>query len=206
MPPIEITAKTKEEAIEEACDRLDLPEEALDIEFQEEEEDLLAGAKPLILAKVQVNLDYVADCVAETLEGLLEHMDIGEYSVSTETAPHMVIASIDNDQAEILIGYHGETLDAIQQLVVRMAHLGGREMPLILVDVAEYRGKRLNRLRRVCEDLAELAIENGQEEDFDPMDALDRKIVHTLLRDHEGVETYSRGEGRSRRVIIAPVS
>ena len=202
MATISITAETREDALREALQRLKLPEEALDIEWTKEEEELLAGARPYVQMNVSINFDYVADKVKTCLEGLLEKMQI-EGTVVTSTDDNMIIASIDSNQSDILIGYHGETLDALQHLVVRMARLGGRDMPLILVDAGKYRYTRLERLKKVALILADMVLENGGEEDFDPMHALDRKIIHTILKNVEGIQTYSRGEGYSRKVIVA---
>lgn len=207
MSFIQITAVTREEATREAYERLGLPEEAMEIEWSTEEEDgLLAGARPYVQMNVRVRLDYVADQVKTTLEALLKKMDIEDAVVETLCEPNMVIASIECSNPENLIGHRGETLDSLQHLVVRMARLGGRDMPLILVDAGHYRLRRVERLKRVATNLAKMAIEKGREEDFDPMDSLDRKIVHTILKDMPGIQTYSRGEGLARQVIVGPAN
>lgn len=204
MSKIVITAENREAAMKEASIRLGLPEEALDVEWSEEEEELLAGARPMVQLHASVRLEYVAEKVQECLAYLLEKMEILESKVEMVVDSNMVIAKIDSENAEVLIGHGGETLDALQHLIVRMAHLGGRDMPLILVDAADYRMSRLERLKKVTETLATMVEETGKEEDFDPMDSLDRKIIHTLLKGRDTVQTYSRGEGYARQVIIAP--
>ncbi|MFP4381491.1 MAG: protein jag [Candidatus Sumerlaeia bacterium] len=205
MSSIQITAETREEAKKEALRRLGLPEEALDIEWSQEEEDLLPGAKPFIQMNASVRPEYVAEKTLECTRGILEKMDI-DFEVQSVIEHGMVIVRIESEKAEVLIGYRGETLDALQHLVVRMARMSGREIPLVLLDVGNYRQKRINRLERVCDDLVELVLENGEEEHFDPMDATDRKIVHTLLKERPGIKTFSRGEDMNRHVIVAPDS
>jgi hypothetical protein len=71
MSVIQIIAQTREQAMREALDRLGLPEEALDIQWGQEEEDLLPGARPLVQLNVQVRPQYVADKVRECLDKLL---------------------------------------------------------------------------------------------------------------------------------------
>jgi spoIIIJ-associated protein len=204
MSDIRITSATREAATQEALNQLRLPLEALDIEWSEEEpDDLLAGARPLVQMNVKVRLEYVAQVVVECTRNLLEKMEIrGE--VEAHCDDDFVLASISCDHQETLIGHRGETLDALQHLVVRMTNMGGRDMPLIIVDAGNYRKRRIERLKRVARDLAHLALQNGTEEVFDPMDAIDRKIVHTVLKGIEGVKTYSRGEEENRHVIVAP--
>jgi spoIIIJ-associated protein len=203
MSSIQITAETREKALAEALRRLELPEEALDIEWSQEEVDLLPGARPLIQITATVRLEYVAEKTLECTDKLLDAMEI-EHEIESSIDNGLVLVSIKSENAENLIGYRGETLDAIQHLVVRMARVSGREIPLVLLDVDDYRMKRINRLKRVCDELAELVVESGQEEHFDPMDATDRKIVHTLLMNKKGVKTFSRGEDLNRHVIVAP--
>lgn len=203
MGTIQITAATREAAMKEALDRLGLPEEALEMEWTQEEVDLLANAKPWVQLNVGIRLDYVADRVHQCVKTLLEKMDM-EATVSSRCEGEIVIVQIDSEHQEVLIGHRGETLDALQQLVLRMTRLSGREMPLVLIDVGNYRSRRIQRLRRVANDLATSVLETGQEEYFDPMDAIDRRIVHTILKDFKGIKTYSKGEDATRHVIIAP--
>lgn len=204
MKGLQITAETREKAEKEALRRLEVPLEALEIEWSEEEEDeLLAGARPMVQMTVRVRKGYVIDRIVETLEALLEKIGY-EAEIQTVEEPELTFVRIDTEHAEVLIGHRGETLDALQHLVVRMTGIGGREMPLILIDVGDYRQRRLERLRKVSRNLANLALENGQEEFFDPMSATDRKIVHTILKDIEGVTSFSKGEELSRHVVVAP--
>lgn len=203
MSDIQITAKTREAAMREALDRLGLPEEALEVEWSEEQDDLLASARPYVQMNVRIRLDYVADKVATCVRALLEKMEM-EATVEGSIFGEMVLVKIETPHQDVLIGYHGETLDSLQQLVLRMTKLNGREMPLILLDVGNYRGRRIDRLRRVASDLAAAVLETGKEEYFDPMDSIDRKIVHTILKEFPGIKTYSRGEDATRHVIVAP--
>ena len=203
MSILEITAANREEAMQEALRRLELPQEALDFNWSEEKDDLLAGARPWVQLSVSIRLEYVAGKVMDHLRALLEKMQI-ECMVTSECVDDMILIKIETGDPEVLIGYRGETLDALQQLVLRIARLNGRDMPLVLIDAGEYRAKRIARLRRVASDLAKIVVETGQEEYFDPMDAIDRKIVHNILKNFRGIKTYSRGEDRNRHVIVAP--
>ena len=205
MHTLQITAETREKAMEEATRRLGLPQEALEVEWgREEDDELLAGAKPMVEGCFAIREDYVVDRVHEILAGLLDHMDV-DGDIETREEPEFTLVSIvDCPLADVLIGRHGETLEALQHLVVRMTGISAREMPLVLVDVGDYRQRRIERLRKVSHTLAEMALENGNEEEFDPMSATDRKVVHTIVKEIDGVKSYSRGEGESRRVVVSP--
>ena len=203
MSAIQITAATKEAALKEVQERYGLPAEALEMQWTQETEDLVAGARPYVQLNAEIKLEYVGHKVQECLVRLLEHMEI-EARVAAVMDRNMVLVKVDTEDQDILIGHRGETLDAIQQLVLRMARLSGREIPLVLIDVAHYRERRIQRLRRVALDLARTVVQTGKEEYFDPMDSIDRRIVHTILKDFRGVKTYSKGEDLSRHVIVAP--
>ncbi|HUT23251.1 MAG TPA: R3H domain-containing nucleic acid-binding protein [Sumerlaeia bacterium] len=204
MCVLQISAQTREQALREVLERLRLPEEALDLEWDEEPADeLLAGAKPFVQLRVSIRSQYVQQKIQECLAGVLEAMDI-KAQISIETEMGMTLLNVSCEDPTALIGRHGETLDALQHLVVRMTRLSGRDMPLVMIDVANYRKRRIQRLCTVAGDLARLALERDQEEAFDPMEPIDRKIVHTLVKGIDGVQSYSRGEGWGRHVVVAP--
>lgn len=200
---IEIIAESREKAKTEALRRLELPEEAVELEFADEEDDLLPGAKPMVHCSASIRPEYVGEKVKETAAKMLDLMDL-DYEIEATDVAGITLVSIETEKADVLIGFHGETLDAFQHLVVRMARLSGREVPLVLLDVSDYRRKRIERLQRVADELVADVLESGEEEHFDPMDAVDRKIVHTLLKGKPGIKTFSRGEDFKRHVIIAP--
>jgi spoIIIJ-associated protein len=205
MSVIQISAETREKALQEALEALGLPEEALEIEWGEEEEDLLAGARPHVQINVRVRPEYVEEKVRHSLTALLDKMKI-PHEIQALSRDDMTLLNIKSEHPDVLIGHRGETLDALQHLVARMAKVSGRDIPLVLVDAGNYRLRHIQRLKRVCHDLSQLILKNGGEEHFDPMNAIDRKIVHTLLKEVKGVKSFSHGEDINRHVIIAPAS
>jgi spoIIIJ-associated protein len=204
MCPLCISAASREEALAEALKRLELPKEALEMEWSEEaSEELLAGAKPFVELRVVVRPEYVAEKVAAGVRALLEKMGF-DAKVELKNVCEFQLVNVESEDEEILVGRRGETLDAIHQLVLRMTNLTGRDIPLILLDVNGWREKRILRLQKVCLEIAADVRESGKEEYLDPMNSIDRKIVHHLVRDLPGVTSYSRGEELNRHVIIGP--
>jgi spoIIIJ-associated protein len=104
----------------------------------------------------------------------------------------------------LLIGRHGQTLDAIQELT-RLA-VGRRldERIRVIVDVEDYRKRREARLAERARELAERVRDDGTEEELEPMNSYERKLVHDAVADIEGVETESRGVDPERYVVIRP--
>ncbi|NQU42560.1 hypothetical protein HQ520_04695 [bacterium] len=203
METIRITAENREQALREALSRLRLPEEALDLEWGKEEEDLLPGARAHVSLSVCVRPEYVTGIFQDVADVMLDRMGFS-HETTIKECHGMWLVQIDCEESEILIGYQGETLDALQHLVARMTDVSGREIPLVMLDVGQYRENRIERLKKVADDLCEAVLENDVEEYFDPMNSVDRKIVHTLLKDKTGIRTFSRGEDEDRKVYIAP--
>jgi spoIIIJ-associated protein len=103
----------------------------------------------------------------------------------------------------LLIGKHGQTIDAIQYLANAIARAGGEEHEIV-VDAAGYRARRTASLEAVAQRSARRAAATGRAVDLDPMTAVERKIVHEALKDDPEVETASEGSEPNRYVVILP--
>lgn len=110
---------------------------------------------------------------------------------------------IKGEEAKFLIGYRGETLNALQTILIAIAGKNITEKIHVNVDILGYREKR----RRVLEDLAQRVangvIKNRKSVTLEPMIAYERKIIHTKLQDNEKVKTESIGEGENRRIVVS---
>lgn len=111
---------------------------------------------------------------------------------------------IESETGGLLIGKHGQTLDALEYLVNRM--IGRREdgEPSIVLDAEGYRERRRESLESMARASAAKVRERGRAETLAPMSARDRRIVHVALRGEPAVTTRSLGGGLLRRVLIAP--
>ena len=151
-------------------------------------------------------LEVQADAAADFIEELLSRMDIDAIAEPTEHAGHMYVDILDGpeDDMSLLIGNDGQTLEAIQELT-RMA-VGRRldQRVRVIVDVEDYRKRREERLGERARELAERVRETGREEELEPMNSYERKLVHDAVAEIEGVETLSRGEDPERYVVISP--
>ena len=103
----------------------------------------------------------------------------------------------------LLIGKHGQTIDAIQYLANAVTRTEGGEH-VIVVDAAGYRARRTASLAAVAQRSARLAATTGRSVELDPMTAVERKIVHEALKTDPGVETRSEGSEPNRFVVVAP--
>jgi spoIIIJ-associated protein len=109
------------------------------------------------------------------------------------------------DDDALLIGHHGQTLDAIQHLAYRFAMYGDAERISVTVDAAGYRERRAETLRATADQAAQTAVSHRRAVPLEAMSALERKVIHEYLKMRHDVETYSEGQEPSRRLVVAPL-
>jgi spoIIIJ-associated protein len=117
-----------------------------------------------------------------------------------------IVASCSGRDLGLLIGKHGQTIDAIQYLVnaiVFRVH-GEDDRKPVVVDAAGYRARRQTALDALAVRSAERAVSTGSRVELDPMTAVERKVVHVRLKDYPGIETSSEGTEPNRYVVIVP--
>ncbi|MCW5874056.1 MAG: Jag N-terminal domain-containing protein [Anaerolineales bacterium] len=145
-----------------------------------------------------------------TLLTLLEHMSVnadvsvslGEPDDPEQAAP--VLVDVQGDDLGVLIGRQAETLSALQ-LIARL--IVGKELGRaahIIIDVAGYRQRRDENLRKLAQKMAKQAVTSGRRQTLEPMSASERRIIHLELRESEEVTTESIGEEPRRKVVIIP--
>ena len=107
----------------------------------------------------------------------------------------------------MLIGRHGQTIDAIQYLANAAMYRGRQEdRKEVVVDAAGYRARRRTSLEALAIRSAERVVASRQPVELEPMTAVERKVVHLRLKEFDGVETTSEGTEPNRFVVIVPVS
>jgi len=149
-------------------------------------------------------VEDLADRVAEILETIADEAGV-DADVDVREDADGVAAEFVGDDLGLLIGRHGETIDAIQHLTYRIAFRGSQARKRIAVDAAGYRERRAEGLRATADQAAEAAVRDGRPVALDPMSAMERKVVHEHLKERFDVETHSEGEEPSRRLVVAPL-
>lgn len=109
---------------------------------------------------------------------------------------------IDGEDASILIGRRGETMDALQYLCLLVSNRAGGEYCKISLDVANYREKREKTLQLLAKKVAGKVIKNKRSQTLEPMNPYERRIVHSVIQDIDGVKSESVGDDPNRRVVI----
>ncbi|MCI8620474.1 MAG: KH domain-containing protein [Clostridia bacterium] len=110
---------------------------------------------------------------------------------------------IDDKKADLLIGYRGETLNALQTILIAIATKESSEKIRIEVDILGYREKRRKALEELAEKIAKSVIKSRKSITLEPMTPYERKIIHSKLQNNEKVKTTSIGEGMHRKVVVS---
>jgi spoIIIJ-associated protein len=148
-----------------------------------------------------------ADLAAEgarVLDSLLTHMGF-DAQVTVRSDEDPVVLAVTGENLGILIGRRGDNLSSLQFMVNLLLSRNRRQWPKVVIDVENYRARREESLRSLADRIAYRVNRQGRPFTLEAMPASDRRIIHISLRDRTDVETYSIGEGVSRRVVVAPI-
>ena len=153
---------------------------------------------------MSVTPDAPAARVQELLERIADAAGI-DAEVEVHDGPDGLSAEYHGDDLGLLIGHHGQTIDAIQHIAYRFAMQGDAERRPVTVDAAGYRERRAVGLRATADQAAETAINHRRAVPLEAMSAMERKVIHEHLKSRRDVETYSEGQEPSRRLVVAPL-
>jgi spoIIIJ-associated protein len=145
-----------------------------------------------------------ADCVRELLEEVAAGIGV-DARVEVREDDDGITAEFVGQDLGLLIGHHGQTIDAVQHLAYRFAFRRRGEPLRVAVDAAGYRERRAVALRAAADQAAETAIHDRRPVELEAMSALERKVVHEHLKSRHDVETYSQGQEPDRRLVVAPL-
>ena len=198
---IETEGDTVEEAIEQALTELEATRDQVTIDIVNEPTKgiLNFGAKP---AKVRATLKQDVSSAPETiLKEMLNRMRI-DAEVESNFLDGSTHLNIVTDSPALLIGKHGQTLDAIERLLNCIVNKASLVKRRVFVNTEGYRERREERLIEMAHQVAEKVRYTEREVILAPMSARDRRIIHVTLKEDAVVSTYSQGEGEMRRVVV----
>lgn len=124
-------------------------------------------------------------------------------TVTITSRDDQLVATLGGADLGLLIGRHGQTIDALQYLANALAHRRGSERRVV-VDAAGYRDRRETALHAMAQRTAEQASATGSAVALEPMTAVERKVVHEFLKDDPEVETTSEGSEPNRYIVVLP--
>ncbi len=145
-----------------------------------------------------------ADRVRALVEHVLEALEL-EGNVELAEDDESIRATVEGEELGLLIGRHGQTIDAVQHLAYRAAVVGDVRKR-VTIDASGYRERRGALLRHDADEAAADALRLGRPVRLEAMGAIERRLVHEHLRDRGDVETYSEGDEPDRHLVVAPLS
>ena len=157
---------------------------------------------PATAAEVAATAEKAKAALAEILKlmGVAATVEIKAGATGDE-----IVLDVRAENNALLIGRKGQTLEALEYLVIRIAgERPGGEGPHIVVDVENYRERRRRTLEDMALRLGEKAKRQRKTVTVDALSAADRRIIHSALQDDPWVTTRSLGEGSYRRLLIIP--
>lgn len=210
--------KTTSEAIEKGLKELNLHRDQVEIRVLEQEKrsffDILAPRvvkveltvkeKPQKEEKIltEEDLEETKNNVEKFIKEFLKNLG-EEYKYDINIEKNEINVKIDGGNSGTLIGYRGETLNALQHILSLIANKHTSAKVRVLLNVDGYKEKREKTLEELALKVSKTVIRTNKSITLEPMNAYERKILHTELQNSEFVKTYSVGEGDRRRVVIA---
>ncbi len=210
----EFEGKNVEEAIMSATKTLNVSRDELNYEVLEPGSAGIFGIVGGRKAKVKVWLKRdeeeerkkelplkMAKLVTETI---LNMVSKGKVEVEAEMTDGSISLNVTGEDAGVLIGKNGQTLDALQYILNRIVNRQLEKKVLVVVDIENYRKRRRESLVEMAKKMAEKAKRLRRPVSTNPMSARDRRIIHLALKDDRQLETKSKGEGLLKKVVIYP--
>lgn len=160
--------------------------------------------KPFIKEKreplKEEEISKVKESLTVFLEDFTKKLSSTKYEITADD--QYIYVNLEGQDSGRLIGYRGETLNAMQTVLSAIANKNMDRKISVLLDIEGYREKRKKALEELADKLARTVIKNGKQVTLEPMSAYERKIIHNRLQDSQRVRTYSVGEEPYRKVII----
>ena len=224
--------KTTNEAIEKGLKELNVSKNKVEIKVLEQEEkrsffsiltprvvkvemklkegkeetvatSIMKEIKKETLEKRVIGMDEVKEKVDVFLKELLSKMPTQGLTHTIEIEENALKIDISGEDTGYLIGYRGEVLNSIQNVITNVANKGNKEKVKVMLNIGGYREKREKDLENLALKIAASVVKTGKSITLEPMTAYERKVIHTKLQQNSKVKTYSVGEEPYRKLVVA---
>ena len=214
MRTFEFEGKTTEEAIENACRKLHLSKDEMDIEIIEPGSagifGLVGGRKAMVKVTTTSEQPEPVEetngltIAKEALENILTLIPMEGTTVNAEQTDGAISLTINGDKSGLLIGRKGRTLDALQFIVNKIVSKNLEKRIKVVIDSENYRQRRLDSLTQMALRMGDKAKSIRKPVITNLLNPHDRRIIHLTLRDDGALDTKSRGEGILKKILIIP--
>ncbi len=226
MEYIEVTGKTVDDAITEACQTLSVTSDRLDYEVIEAGSNGFLGfaVKPAVI-KARIKDEIAQESVKETKKETKKESKQNSVTDETPNDPKEFLSKVfdamgmtvqidvertdeeinielSGDDMGVLIGKRGQTLDSLQYLTSLVVNKGSSSYTRVKVDTENYRVRRKETLENLAKNLAYKVKRTKRPVTLEPMNPYERRVIHSALQNDKYVSTHSEGEEPYRKVVI----
>lgn len=203
MEYMEFSAKTVDDAITEACQKLTVTSDKLEYEVVEEGSSgfLGIGSKVAVIkARVKCSVqDKAKDFLREVFDAM--HMTV-VIDVKYDEVEGAMDIDLSGDEMGVLIGKRGQTLDSLQYLVSLVVNKDAEKYIRVKVDTEDYRKRRKDTLENLARNISFKVKRTKRPVSLEPMNPYERRIIHSALQNDKYVTTHSEGDEPFRRVVV----
>ena len=205
---VEATGKTTDDAVAAALRSLmeinpDITEADVEVELLERAR---AGFPGIGSCNAKVRVTYEMKPLENAkifLSGLLERIGVSGFVDGEVTEEGTVALNITGENMGVVIGRRGDTLDALQYITSIVVNRTEKEHVRVTVDTENYRKKREESLEALARKVAGRVLKYKKNVTLEPMNANERRVIHSTLQGMRGITTYSMGNEPNRRVVVA---
>jgi len=218
--------KTSTEAIEKGLKELKLRKEDVEINILKDEKrsffsildprvvkvEIIKKEKNLNIKESKIKKEKKAmtnSAIEKAKKNISEFLNVFLKQVSEEELKYNIIndeyyitVEIIGENTNLLIGYRGETLNALQTLLSSIANKEIEEKVRVILDISGYKDKRKKVLEELADKISKTVVKTGKKVTLEPMPAYERKIIHSRLQNNKKVTTESVGEEPHRKIIV----
>ena len=204
MEYIEVTSKSLDDAITEACQKLEITSDKLDyIVVEEGSTGFLGLGSKQATIKARVK-NTVTDGIVEFLNKVFNAMNlVVDIEVNHDEKERSLEINLSGEEMGVLIGKRGQTLDSLQYLTSLVVNKESKEYLRVKVDTENYRKRRKDTLENLAKNIAFKVKRSRRPVSLEPMNPYERRVIHSILQGDKFVTTYSEGEEPFRRVVVA---
>lgn len=210
--------KTTNEAIEKGLKELKTTKSKVDIKVLENEDkktffSILAPKVVKVEMKFKEvkehkekegkELGQVVQELEKFIQDFIKSLPVKDLKYTVKKEDNLIKVNISDERASFLIGYRGETLNSLQNILSNIASNDKQEKVRVLLNISNYREKRERDLIALSNRIAESVVKSRKSITLEPMTAYDRKIIHNYLQNNEKVTTYSVGKEPYRKVVVS---
>ncbi|QMS84941.1 RNA-binding cell elongation regulator Jag/EloR [Candidatus Xianfuyuplasma coldseepsis] len=199
MKSIEFEIRSLDDAKTYAANELRVNESFIDIEVLDKKGMIIKT----YVVRATTNVDP-AEMGYKALQQMFSEMDIEANIEMRRKSDTEIVYSINSSENPLLIGKNGKTLENIQYYIRNLVSIFSDERMIVLVDIGGYKANRKKQLEILATKTAKNVARSRIEAKLEPMNAYERRIIHTKLSDWRDVTTVSEGEGSNRHLIIKP--